>query len=48
MGDAPGRVPGLDDLQARWKPGAPVVMLVFYRSHLLAAVAIAAAVARAR
>ncbi|WP_406625856.1 cobaltochelatase subunit CobN [Acidovorax sp. SDU_ACID1] len=37
MGDAPGRVPGLDDLQARWKPGAPVVMLVFYRSHLLAA-----------
>ncbi|MFT4243150.1 MAG: cobaltochelatase subunit CobN [Acidovorax sp.] len=36
-GDAPGHIPGLDDLQARWKPGAPVVMLVFYRSHLLAA-----------
>lgn len=37
MDDAAGRVPGLDDLQARWKAGAPVVMLVFYRSHLLAA-----------
>ena len=35
--DAPGHLPGLDDLQARWIPGAPVVMLVFYRSHLLAA-----------
>lgn len=32
-----GHIPGLDDLQARWLPGAPVVMLVFYRSHLLAA-----------
>lgn len=30
-------IPGLDDLQRRWVPGAPVVALVFYRSHLLAA-----------
>lgn len=37
MDPASGRIPGLDDLQARWQPGAPVVMLVFYRSHLLAA-----------
>lgn len=37
MSDAPGHVPGMDDLQAHWQPGAPVVMLVFYRSHLLAA-----------
>lgn len=37
VGDTPGHIPGLDDLQARWKPGAPVVMLVFYRAHLLAA-----------
>ncbi|MFT3815327.1 MAG: cobaltochelatase subunit CobN [Acidovorax sp.] len=36
-GDAPRHIPGMDDLQARWKPGAPVVILVFYRSHLLAA-----------
>ncbi|MDA4735698.1 hypothetical protein NY590_15985, partial [Enterobacter kobei] len=35
--DEGARIPGLDDLQARWTPGAPVVMLVFYRSHLLAA-----------
>ena len=35
--DAAHHMPGLDDLQARWAPGAPVVMLVFYRSHLLAA-----------
>ena len=33
----PGHIAGLDDLQARWTQGAPVVMLVFYRSHLLAA-----------
>ncbi|MBB6576021.1 cobaltochelatase CobN [Comamonas odontotermitis] len=32
-----GHIAGLDDLQAHWVPGAPVVMLVFYRSHLLAA-----------
>jgi cobaltochelatase CobN len=37
MDDAAGHLPGLDDLQARWRPGAPVAMLVFYRSHLLAA-----------
>lgn len=35
--DRATHIPGLDDLQARWTPGAPVVMLVFYRSHLLAA-----------
>ncbi|MDR0215353.1 MAG: cobaltochelatase subunit CobN [Comamonas sp.] len=37
MDDAAGHLPGIDDLQARWQPGAPVAMLVFYRSHLLAA-----------
>ncbi|MGE8442253.1 MAG: cobaltochelatase subunit CobN [Comamonas testosteroni] len=37
MDDDAGHLPGLDDLQARWTPGAPVAMLVFYRSHLLAA-----------
>ena len=37
LADDAGHLPGLDDLQARWTPGAPVVMLVFYRSHLLAA-----------
>ena len=37
LDDAAGHLPGLDDLQARWTPGAPVAMLVFYRSHLLAA-----------
>ncbi|WP_367066747.1 cobaltochelatase subunit CobN [Oryzisolibacter sp. LB2S] len=36
-GDMPGHLPGIDDLRAQWLPGAPVVMLVFYRSHLLAA-----------
>ena len=35
--EQPDHIPGIDDLQARWQPGAPVVMLVFYRSHLLAA-----------
>ena len=35
--DDASHIPGLDDLQARWTPGAPVAMLVFYRSHLLAA-----------
>ncbi|MFT3721291.1 cobaltochelatase subunit CobN [Pseudorhodoferax sp.] len=29
-------VPGLDDLRRAWRPGAPAVALVFYRSHLLA------------
>lgn len=37
LADDAGHLPGLDDLQARWTPGAPVAMLVFYRSHLLAA-----------
>ena len=37
LADDTGHLPGLDDLQARWTPGAPVAMLVFYRSHLLAA-----------
>ncbi|MEX8193682.1 cobaltochelatase subunit CobN [Comamonas guangdongensis] len=37
LDDDAGHLPGLDDLQARWTPGAPVAMLVFYRSHLLAA-----------
>lgn len=32
---ATSAVPGIDDLRARWRPGAPVVALVFYRSHLL-------------
>ena len=30
-------VPGIDDLRAAWAPGAAVVALVFYRSHLMAA-----------
>ncbi|SDC55214.1 cobaltochelatase CobN subunit [Paracidovorax valerianellae] len=29
-------VPGIDELCAAWVPGAPVVALVFYRSHLMA------------
>nr|WP_145552784.1 cobaltochelatase subunit CobN [Variovorax boronicumulans] len=33
---APHAVPGIDDLRAAWTPGAPVVALVFYRSHWLA------------
>ena len=33
---APHAVPGIADLRAAWTPGAPVVALVFYRSHLLA------------
>lgn len=37
LADDAEHLPGLDDLQARWTPGAPVAMLVFYRSHLLAA-----------
>ncbi|WP_427770435.1 cobaltochelatase subunit CobN [Comamonas thiooxydans] len=37
LADDAGHLPGLDDLQARWTPGAPVAMLLFYRSHLLAA-----------
>ncbi|MFN3734431.1 cobaltochelatase subunit CobN [Comamonas testosteroni] len=37
LADDAGHLAGLDDLQARWTPGAPVAMLVFYRSHLLAA-----------
>ena len=32
---ATSAVPGIDDLRARWRPDAPVVALVFYRSHLL-------------
>ncbi|MDR2331992.1 MAG: cobaltochelatase subunit CobN [Burkholderiaceae bacterium] len=28
-------VVGIDDLEAVWQPGAPVVALVFYRAHLL-------------
>lgn len=34
--DAAHTVAGIDDLRAGWHAGAPVVALVFYRSHLLA------------
>ncbi|QNK66617.1 cobaltochelatase subunit CobN [Variovorax sp. PAMC26660] len=33
--DAAHSVAGIDDLRAGWHAGAPVVALVFYRSHLL-------------
>lgn len=33
--DAAHTVAGIDDLRAGWHAGAPVVALVFYRSHLL-------------
>ncbi|ODT89545.1 cobaltochelatase subunit CobN [Phenylobacterium sp. SCN 70-31] len=33
----PGReAPGLDDVRAAWRPGAPVAALVFYRAYLAA------------
>ncbi|WP_326534559.1 cobaltochelatase subunit CobN [Pseudorhodoferax sp.] len=36
LGKSAHAVPGIADLRATWRPGAPVVALVFYRSHLLA------------